>query len=477
MLTVVAVVGMPLVGGIGFAASYATLERFAERNGFGALSGWFPIGIDAAIIALLALDLVLVRIGKGWPVLRFAAHAMTLATVVFNASDGLDTDRAGGLWPALAADPLRALSHAVMPVLFVLGVEAVRHLLKHTAQIEEVKPDRIPLHRWVLSPVATPRLYRRMRLANVRSYAEMVRREQDLHGYTVWLKQHKGDLSKASEVERLPLTMAPRGFTVDEALALPEQWEKEAAERAEAKAERERLEAERRRQEKRREAEQKRDDRIASVNDDAAVKAAEHLAAARTDEALSAAETARAVAEQRRVQAERTAQREAEALESAEAAAALRKAEEDNRIAAQARRITAEEKAQEAKAKAEAERLKAQTQESATRRAIDKQREDEALAAAQLAREQAARAEAAAQAAEDYARLSPRERNIRRVARMLLAANPHATDASEINQDAVPLAAIQEELPASRTTAGELRQEAMTLLAGGYQGTEEDYRA
>ncbi|MFB6900627.1 hypothetical protein [Streptomyces hydrogenans] len=42
--------------------------------------------------------------------------------------------------------------------------------------------DRIPLYCWVLSPVRTPRLYRRMRLAGVRSYQDMVDREQALEG-------------------------------------------------------------------------------------------------------------------------------------------------------------------------------------------------------------------------------------------------------------------------------------------------------
>jgi hypothetical protein len=71
-----------------------------------------------------------------------------------------------------------------------------------------------------------------LRLAGVRSYPEMIRREQALDGYRVWLTQQLGgDLSKASEVQRLPMTLTPKGFTVEQALALPAQWEAEAAER------------------------------------------------------------------------------------------------------------------------------------------------------------------------------------------------------------------------------------------------------
>jgi hypothetical protein len=49
------------------------------------------------------------------------------------------------------------------------------------------------------------------------------------------------------------------------------------------------------------------------------------------------------------------------------------------------------------------------------------------LATAQL-RADAARAEAAAEAADDYAWLTPRQRSARRVARMLLAAPPRRAD-------------------------------------------------
>ncbi|GGQ86709.1 hypothetical protein GCM10010250_67140 [Streptomyces althioticus] len=81
-----------------------------------------------------------------------------------------------------------------------------------------------------------------MRLAGVRSYDERIAREQALEGYRVWLTQElSGDLSKATDVQRLPMTMAPKGFTVDEALALPAKWNAEADERARAEAEREAL--------------------------------------------------------------------------------------------------------------------------------------------------------------------------------------------------------------------------------------------
>ncbi|MGW2827424.1 DUF2637 domain-containing protein, partial [Streptomyces sp. NPDC001443] len=47
------------VAGIGFAGSYVAVRELAARKGFGNFSYVFPIGIDAGICVLLALDLLL----------------------------------------------------------------------------------------------------------------------------------------------------------------------------------------------------------------------------------------------------------------------------------------------------------------------------------------------------------------------------------------------------------------------------------
>ncbi|WP_189908796.1 DUF2637 domain-containing protein, partial [Streptomyces capillispiralis] len=186
-LSLVAAFGGTLVGVIGFAMSYSTLAKVALSWGFSKeLAPWFPVGVDASIIAFLALDLYLIRKGTPWPLLRMAAHAMTGATIWFNASSQ----------GHIGTDPVQAASHGVMPILFVIGVEAARRLIIQKARLEAgTVTDRIPLHRWILSPIATPRFYRRMRLHNVTSYPEMIRRQQELIGYEQWLKRkYDGDL-------------------------------------------------------------------------------------------------------------------------------------------------------------------------------------------------------------------------------------------------------------------------------------------
>ncbi|WP_371793780.1 DUF2637 domain-containing protein [Streptomyces sp. NBC_01471] len=483
LLVSVAMVGMPLVGIIGFAASYTTLRRVAAENGFGntgiwSLAPWIPIGIDASIVALLALDLVMVRSRSPWPVLRFAAHAMTLVTVAFNASDGIKSG--AGLWAGLTAHPVRVGLHGVMPVLFVLGVEASRHLLIKAARIEDgTASDRVPLHRWVLAPPTTIRLYRQMRLAGVQSYPEMIAREQALDGYKMWLKQkYQGDLSAASEIERLPMKMAPRGYTVDQALALPATWEAEAEKRQRAEEERQEQEAERQRLEAERQREQAKADRIAAIEDEGDIITAQHRQAARTGTAAAEAEAAKAAAESaaatamvqaehRRTAAERQAATEAEALESAEVAAARRKTAEDTEAAAKAEAQTQRHRAETAKAEAAANHWIAE----AGRLAKEERRVEADRQAAATARYETSLIEARAQQAEDYARLSPRERSERLVARMLLAAGVTPEQADK-EMGAVQLSEIMDALNLGQSAASDIRKAAVGRLLDGYRPTE-----
>ncbi|MFB7553099.1 hypothetical protein [Streptomyces sp. NPDC056154] len=89
-------------------------------------------------------------------------------------------------------------------------------------------------------------------------------------------------------------------------------------------------------------------------------------------------------------------------------------------------------------------------------------------------REERARIEAVAEAADGYARLTPRQRSARRVARMLLVEHRPGTPADQIDPETVPLAAVQQWLSAARSTAGEIRQEAMELLRNGYHAATAD---
>lgn len=158
--------GTTVIAGIGFAGSYTAVSRLAQAKGFGDFAHAFPIGIDAGICVLLALDLLLTWLRIPLALLRYIAWLLTVATIVFNAAVS---------WP----DPIGVGMHAVIPVLFVVAVEAARHAIGRIADITADKHmDGVRVARWLLSPVPTFLLWRRMRLWELRSYDEVIRLEQ-----------------------------------------------------------------------------------------------------------------------------------------------------------------------------------------------------------------------------------------------------------------------------------------------------------
>ncbi|MFF9244772.1 DUF2637 domain-containing protein, partial [Streptomyces sp. NPDC014801] len=79
----VVVSGALIIAGIGFAGSYAAVRELAIRKGFGSFSYVFPVGIDAGVCVLLALDLLLTWIRIPFPLLRQTAWLLTAATIAF----------------------------------------------------------------------------------------------------------------------------------------------------------------------------------------------------------------------------------------------------------------------------------------------------------------------------------------------------------------------------------------------------------
>lgn len=501
LVTVLALAGGVVLAGIGFAGSYKALQALGQAKGFGDFSYVFPIGLDAGIVVLLALDLLLIRRRTPWPVLRLLAHTFTAGTIWFNAASG---DKPP------SEDLVGAGMHAVIPLMFIASVEAGRRLVIRITALEDGRhSEGVPLHRWLLSPRPTFALWRRMKLWAVTSYQEAVAREQALTVYRVLLEKKYGSVRKAPAEERLPLTMAPYGLAIDEALDLPRQQQErektlEDAKKAADAAAQER-EADRAAQAqiaalKRHGAVQAAQVEVAAATGQAEAKARAELTAAERqaqleEEALETATVAEAKARAAAAARKEADERKAQAAAEAEAAELERQAAETRKAAAEADRIAAAEAqaietqavAEARKAAAEADRAAAEIERAAaeTRRAAaeaDRRAAEEdarrraAFADAKDAERRAAETERAAAAArraaagielravemEDAAQLKPSERAARKVARLALAeAGGHA--------EALPLERIAEVLGVSASTASERRREAAELLATGYR--------
>ncbi|MFF4344770.1 DUF2637 domain-containing protein [Kitasatospora sp. NPDC001540] len=160
------VAGSGVIAGIGFTGSYAAVRRLAQEKGFSWFSYAFPVGVDVGIAVILALDVYLTwKKMAFWP-LRMIAWLLTAGTIAFNAAVS---------WP----DPVGTTMHALIPVLFVIVVEAARHVVRRSADLADDRHmDSIRWWRWALSPVGTFRMWRRMKLWEIRSYDEVVRLER-----------------------------------------------------------------------------------------------------------------------------------------------------------------------------------------------------------------------------------------------------------------------------------------------------------
>ncbi|WP_235466234.1 DUF2637 domain-containing protein [Streptomyces platensis] len=504
-----AIVAAALVlAGIGLYLSFEHVAGFAfkelrfESLGKGQL---FAGGVDVGIMVMIAVDLLMAWLKRPISWIRYPVWLLTAATVVLNAASGAPE----GVWKLL--DYVAAGAHGVVPVLFITVVEVGRTSIDRIVRPDQAERDSIPWIRWILAPVATARIFRRMRLWGVTSYPEMIRRDQQLIAYEQWLKRkYKGDLTKATEDELLPMTMAPYGYTVAQALAMPEEQEQAAQERKED-AERRRLDAETRSEVAKAESAA---DRLrakgkvelaqaevdgqtgqARAHARAQVSAAERaaelekealdnvvVAEARTREAeaerkeadereakaaadVRAAELERQAAEKRKeaAEADRVAAAEAQAIETQTIAEARKATAEADRVAAEAERANAETRC----AAAEADRKKAEEVRGQEVALADiaraKKEAAEAEAAAAETRRVTAEIERRAVEAEDTAKLKPRERAVRKVARMILTT-------ADGDADRLPLADIQRELGVtSPGTASEYRQEATELLREGYR--------
>ncbi|MGW6842245.1 DUF2637 domain-containing protein [Streptomyces sp. NPDC054958] len=186
---------------IGFIGSYGAVHELAVERGFGRFARVFPIGIDLGIGVLLALDLLLTWLRIPFPALRQIAWLLTAATITFNGA---------AAWP----DPLGLGMHAVIPVLFVVIVEAARHAIGRLADITADKAmDGVRITRWLLSPIPTFKLWRRMKLWELCEYEQAVGMEQDRLIYQARLQARYGRAwrRKAPVEALLPLRLARIG--------------------------------------------------------------------------------------------------------------------------------------------------------------------------------------------------------------------------------------------------------------------------
>lgn len=178
---VAALVGV--LGITGFAVSAANVAEAVEPS-FGRLAWTVPFGVDVGIAAFTGLDLLMARMDMRSRWLRLVPWCLIAVTVYLNVVG--------------EPDAVGRVAHAVLPLTWVIAVEAGAHMLRTWAGLHTLseRMDRVRVSRWVLAPLATVRLWRRMVLWEVRSYPTALGRERDrvlalcdlqeAHGRVAW---------------------------------------------------------------------------------------------------------------------------------------------------------------------------------------------------------------------------------------------------------------------------------------------------
>ncbi|WUH97694.1 DUF2637 domain-containing protein [Spirillospora sp. NBC_00431] len=167
---------------------------------FGGLAWIVPVGMDVGILILLAWDLLMEYLDLPWPVLRWVAWIYIAGTVLVNVS-------------AAQGSLAGSVMKAAMPVLFITVVEGVRHLIRRWVGLTSAsRIERIPTTRWLLAPVSSLLLWRRMILWHITEYRDgldlehhhllaVSRLQQD---YGRWSWRWRAPLADRLALNRLP---------------------------------------------------------------------------------------------------------------------------------------------------------------------------------------------------------------------------------------------------------------------------------
>ncbi|WP_026118986.1 DUF2637 domain-containing protein [Nocardiopsis ganjiahuensis] len=187
-----AVIGMLAVGVYGLVISYWTVRELAERLHM-PLPALYPIGIEGGMVAVLAIDIVLTWIGRpiGW--LRQVARILAGTAIGINAYAGMEHG------------PAAIIMHALAPAILIVGVEALRHHLLVLLEVPEER-EPIPRGRWLLAPLSTVAMWRRMILWQQPKYGEALDTHLDRHEALAELKRAFGWRWK----KRIPAGLAYR---------------------------------------------------------------------------------------------------------------------------------------------------------------------------------------------------------------------------------------------------------------------------
>ena len=193
-----------VLGVIGLVTSFATVAA-AATPAFGRMAWLVPLGIDVGILVFSALDLVLARLDMRVVWLRLVPWSLTAATIYLNIAD--ETTLFG------------QIAHGVLPALWVVAIEVGTHAVRVRAGLASARRmDTIRRSRWLLAPLSTLGLWRRMVLWEITAYTDALSKERARLLALTDLKDRYGFVRIGGRTVRLPAAWRWRAPRRDRAL-------------------------------------------------------------------------------------------------------------------------------------------------------------------------------------------------------------------------------------------------------------------
>jgi hypothetical protein len=189
-------IAMLVLALIGMYVSFQTVYEYV-RPWFRESAWAVPIAIDVAILVFSAADLLLSYWRMAKPSMRLVPWGFTAATIWLN-------------WQAGGPIPIR-IAHGAMPALWVLFCEYARHILAaRVGLVRGERMEKVRRSRWLLAPLSTARMRRRMILWEITSYRRALELEAERRAEIARLEMAHGRRwrRRASAHERLALKLA-----------------------------------------------------------------------------------------------------------------------------------------------------------------------------------------------------------------------------------------------------------------------------
>lgn len=168
---------------------------------FGARWAWLvPIVVDMTVFVFSGVDLVLARLDMSHPLARWTVYGATGGTVWLNY--------------AVGGSVAGRVAHVLMPAIWVVFVELMRHVVRRQANLATGSHrEPIPTARWLLSPWPTLKLWRRMVLWRVHSYPRALEQEKMRLGAVASAREMHGRLwrFRISPLTRLQINLGELG--------------------------------------------------------------------------------------------------------------------------------------------------------------------------------------------------------------------------------------------------------------------------